>query len=228
MAPRQGAFARYLAMPERNLLAVPDDMDINRAALAEPLATGWHGVVLAVQAANRPLSECRALVFGGGAVGLAAALALRAQGCRDILIAETNPLRRETAMVSGVGRVFDPLDGKGVEPASIDVVIDCVGGRATRAAACAAVRPGGILVHVGLMDSDDGLDIRKLTLQEVTFIGSYTYTMQDFRATVAAMQSGALGGLDWFELRSLSSGSDAFDDLVRGRTASAKIILRPD
>lgn len=228
MAPRQGAFAQYLAMPERNLVAVPEEMDINRAALAEPLATGWHAVVLAVQAAARPLSECRALVFGGGAVGLAAALSLGAQGCRDIQVAETNPLRRETVAMSGAGRVFDPLSDDGIEPASVDLVIDCVGGRATRTAASAAIAPGGTIIHVGLMDSDDGIDIRKLTLQEVTLIGSYTYTMQDFRATVAAMQSGALGGLDWFELRSLSNGGDAFDDLVQGRAASAKIILRPD
>ena len=224
----QGAFAQYLAIPERNLVPIPDGMDINRAALAEPLATGWHAVVAADRATDRPLTECRALVFGGGAVGLAAALALRAQGCREIEIAETNPLRRETVSVAGIGRAFDPREDQAIAPTSVDLVIDCVGGRATRMAASQAVRPGGVIVHVGLMDSDDGLDIRKLTLQEVTFIGTYTYTMQDFRATVTAMHAGALGNLDWFEVRSLANGGDAFDDLLRGRTSSAKIILRPD
>jgi L-gulonate 5-dehydrogenase len=71
------------------------------------------------------------------------------------------------------------------------------------------------------------LDIRRLTLQEVTFIGTYTYSMVDFRETVAALASGQLGPLDWFEERPLAEGATAFDDLDQGRSAAAKIILRP-
>ena len=227
MAPRQGAFAQYLAIPERNLVPVPEGMDLTKAALAEPIATGWHAVTVAAKASHRPLAECRALVFGGGAVGLSAALSLYAQGCRDILLAETNELRRNTAEKEGICRVFDPVHNNLATENSVDVVIDCVGGKPTRAGAISAIRPGGVIVHVGLMDGEDGMDVRKLTLQEVTFIGTYTYTMQDFKATVAAMHSGALGTLDWFAERALSEGAAAFSDLVAGRAASAKIILRP-
>jgi hypothetical protein len=38
-----------------------------------------------------------------------------------------------------------------------------------------------------------GLDIRRMTLQEITFIGTYTYTAQDFRDTAQAMFDGRLG-----------------------------------
>jgi len=69
MAPRQGAFAELISIPERNLIAVPDGMDMARAALAEPIATAWHAVTAAASAAHRPLAESRALVFGGGDVG---------------------------------------------------------------------------------------------------------------------------------------------------------------
>ena len=74
MAPRQGAFAQYLSIPERNLVSVPDGMEMTKAALAEPVATAWHAVGVAAKAAHRPLAENRVLVFGGGAVGMAAAL----------------------------------------------------------------------------------------------------------------------------------------------------------
>lgn len=227
MAPRQGAFAELLSIPERNLIAVPDGMDMSKASLAEPIATGWHAVTKAAQASHRPLAECRALVYGGGAVGLAAALSLHAQGCTDILLAETNVLRRETVAKSGICTPFDPITKNLVNENSVDVVIDCVGAKATRSGATAAIRPGGVIVHVGLMDGADGMDVRKLTLQEVTFIGTYTYTMTDFQATVAAMHSGALGDLDWYEERDLSDGAGAFSDLLEGRSASAKIVLRP-
>ncbi len=228
MQPRQGAFAEMITIPESNLIDVPDGMDSTKAALAEPIATALHGVVLAARASERPLSEVKALVLGGGAVGLSAALVLRSHGCRQIQLGDTNPLRRKTAASQDIGQVYDPLAGEGPEDNSIDVVIDAVGARPTREAAFAAVRPGGVIVHIGLQDSNDGIDIRKATLQEVAFIGSYTYTMVDFRATVAAMHSGALGKLDWTEQRPLSEGAAAFDDLSKGATAAAKIVLRPN
>ncbi len=228
MAPRQGAFAEYIAIPERNLIEIPDGLDAAKAALAEPIATGWHAVRKAREASDLPMENSRALVFGGGAVGLAAALSLHASGCRDIMLAETNARRRETASKAGICRAFDPLDTEIVLESNVDLVIDCVGAKPTRRAATAAVRPGGVIVHVGLADGADGMDVRKLTLQEITFIGTYTYTMEDFRETVAAMHAGALGELDWFEQRGLSDGAEAFEDLIEGRVASAKIILRPE
>lgn len=227
MAPRQGAFAELLSIPSRNLIPVPDNMDMTKAALSEPIATGWHAVTVAAKAAYRPLAECRALVFGGGAVGLSAALSLHAQGCRDILLAETNKRRHETVARAGICTPYDPISNNLAADNSIDVVIDCVGAKPTRSGATAAVRPGGVIVHVGLLDGADGMDVRKLTLQEITFIGTYTYTMQDFRATVAAMHSGVLGDLAWYEERPLSEGAGAFADLADGQIATAKVILMP-
>lgn len=227
MPPRPGAFAEYVTIPERNLIAVPDGMDAATASLTEPIATGWHAVTKAAAAWYRPFAESSALVFGGGAVGIAAALSLHAQGCRSITVAETNPKRRETVEKANLFTVVDPLADGAIAENAVDVVIDCVGANPTRAASCKVVRPGGVIIHVGLADSNDGLDIRKLTLQEVTFIGTYTYTMTDFRGTLEAMRSGALGALDWFEQRDLGDGPTAFDDLLNGRAAASKIVLRP-
>ena len=71
------------------------------------------------------------------------------------------------------------------------------------------------------------LDIRRLTLQEITFIGAYTYTPQDFRQTAAAIFDGRLGSLDWPEMRALEEGAGAFSDILAGRAAAPKIVLRP-
>ena len=75
MPPREGAFAQFIAMPDSNLVTVPDTVSLSKAALAEPLAVSWHAARLAL-AALHPAMERRALVIGGGAIGLAAALAL--------------------------------------------------------------------------------------------------------------------------------------------------------
>jgi threonine dehydrogenase-like Zn-dependent dehydrogenase len=224
MAPRQGAFAEKVVIPESNIVEIPEGMDPVKAALTEPVATALHAISIAERTLWRPLGECTGLVLGGGAIGLSAALILRSRGCRNVKVADTNALRRNTAQVGQGFSAIDPISAPPVE-SSFDIVIDAVGGKATRMAASHAVKPGGVITHIGLQDSNDGLDIRKLTLQEIMFIGTYTYTMVDFRATVEALHSGALGTLDWIEQRNLADGDQAFKDLHNGNVSAAKVIL---
>jgi len=224
---RPGGFADRMSIPATSLIAIPQDMSPTQAALTEPAATALHAIDRAARALPRPLPEARALVIGGGAVGLLAALLLEAYGCRDVRLGETNPLRRESAARASGCLTYDPRTDKGAPDNSIDLVIDAVGGKATRNAALAAVKPGGVVVHLGLMDWASEIDMRKLTLAEITLIGTYTYSTADLNATVAALRRGAFGDLAWVEERSLADGAGAFADLDGGRTAAAKIVLRP-
>ena len=223
---RPGAFAQAIAIPEQNLIPIPDGMDPALAALTEPAATAVHGVNLAAKVSPRPLCETECLVIGGGSVGLFAALALAEQGVRRITLAETNALRRNTAADTGVCDVMDPITEMPSKPA-FDVIVDAVGSGRTRAMSSALVRAGGTIIHIGLADSEAGLDTRRLTLQEVVFIGTYTYTPLDLRATLLKLHAGALGDLSWLEQRDLAEGASAFSDLLEGRTPAPKIVLRP-
>ena len=224
---RPGGFAERMTIPESSLIAIPQGMSARQAALTEPAATALHAIDRATRALARPLPETRVLVIGGGAVGLLAALLLKSYGCRDLRLAETNPLRRESAERACGCETYDPREGKGPDESSMDLVLDAVGGKATRNAALAAVRPGGVVVHVGLMDWASEIDMRKLTLAEITLIGTYTYSTADLRATALALHEGAFGDLGWVEERPLAEGAAAFRDLHQGRCAAAKIVLRP-
>jgi L-iditol 2-dehydrogenase len=51
--------------------------------------------------------------------------------------------------------------------------------------------------------------------------------MTDFTDTFAAMIAGRLGPLDWFEMRGLDAGAQAFADIRAGRAEAPKIVLRP-
>ncbi|MEX3014239.1 alcohol dehydrogenase catalytic domain-containing protein [Gymnodinialimonas hymeniacidonis] len=220
MPPREGAFAQYVAMPESNLIMVPDDVPLAKAALAEPLAVSWHAVQLALAVLD-PKMPIRALVIGGGAIGLAAALALRAMDVEDITITEPNDTRR--AYLVDVCAQNARSEPEGL----YSLVIDAVGFAATRATASAHTAPGGVIAHVGLGEDTGGLDARRMTLQEITFIGTYTYTAQDFRDCAKALFDGLLGPLDWTEARPLSEGAQAFADIRAGRVAAPKIVLHP-
>ena len=133
--PREGAFAPYLAIADTNLVTVPEDVPLKKAALAEPLACGWHAVRLAEEAADRPLDQARCAVIGGGAIGVGAALALRAFGAVDITVIEPNDTRR--AVLDGIDG-FTAI-GAGEFEGAAHVVIDAVGYAGTRADASARV-----------------------------------------------------------------------------------------
>ncbi|MBK0398512.1 alcohol dehydrogenase catalytic domain-containing protein [Limibaculum sp. M0105] len=227
MPPREGAFAEMLAMPTENLVTVPDGVPLGMAALAEPLACGWHAVRLGAQALGQPLAGTRCAVLGGGAIGLGAALAALAQGAPGpVPVAEPNRLRH--AAIASAGALAPHLPGEGgLDAGEADLVIDAVGYPATRAEACRLARPGGVIVHIGLGSAEGGLEIRRMTLQEITFIGTYTYTKADFRATAAAIFEGRLGPLGWAEARPLSAGAAAFAEIEAGRAAAPKIVLMP-
>ena len=224
---RPGAFAERMSIPASSLIEIPQDMTARMAALTEPAATALHALNLSMRAMQRPLPESRLLVVGGGAIGMLTALLARDYGCRDVVVAETNPLRRESIARHVGVRAFDPMGEKAVADGSADLVVDAVGAKATRNAAFAAVKPGGVIMHVGLQDWASEIDMRKLTLAEITLLGTYTYTTADLRATVAALARGAFGDLAWVEERPLEDGARAFLDLHEGRSASAKIVLRP-
>ena len=223
---RPGAFAERLSIPVGSLVEIPAEMSARTAALTEPAATALHALNLSMRAMHRPLAEGRLLVIGGGAIGMLAALLARHYGCAHLCVAETNALRRASIERHAGCPAFDPLAAK-AEDNAFDLVIDAVGAKATRAGAFAAVKPGGVIMHVGLQDWASEIDMRKLTLAEITLLGTYTYTTADLRATVAALQRGAFGDLAWVEERPLAQGAGAFRDLHEGRSAAAKIVLRP-
>ena len=224
---RPGGFAELVTTASSSVIELPEGMSARAAALTEPAATALHAINAAMRSLVRPIPECRALVIGAGAVGLLLSLLLRSYGCRHVQVSETNALRRASAARAAGCDVFDPLAGEGPAANSVDLVVDAVGMKATRQASFTAIKPGGVIVHVGLADWASEIDMRKLTLAEITLAGIYTYSTADLNAAARALHEGAFGTLEWVEERPLAEGARAFRDLDQGRTPSAKILLRP-
>lgn len=225
MMPRPGAFADYVTVPETNLVEVPDGTPDAIAALTEPMAVSYHAINCAERHAAVPLSAQSAVVIGGGAIGMCAAHVLMSRGCRNIAIAETSPLRRERIATAAMFDIYAPDTPAESAAGTIDVVVDAYGGEKSRATSSMLAKPGGAIVHIGLASGEGGLDIRRLTLQEIAFFGTYTYTMVEFRETLSGLGSGLFGPIDWIEQRHMSDGPEAFRDLHAGKVNAAKIVL---
>ena len=138
--------------------------------------------------------------------GLLCALLLRVYDHSHIWIAEPNALRRDLLDALDGGEAFDPVAAP-AQDALADIVIDAVGLGITRAAGSAIVRPGGIMVYLGLQNFAPGLYRRRFTLLDITFTGTYCYRTHDFSEALRLLTAGAVNGDGWTEIRDLQTGA---------------------
>jgi len=222
---RQGGFAEYVSIPDQNIYELPKTLDMKEAPIAEPTAVALHAVELSEKEIFKSLKNSKVLVIGGGAIGLLSGLILsKVKDCKEIVISDLNEKR--------LGECSKYLDAKAVKPDSkniindyFDIVFDTVGMEVTRQQAIKAIKPGGIIIHIGLTQPSGSFDFRKATLQEITFIGTYCYTNKDFEKTLSILADKKIGSLDWIEYRELKDGSSAFKQIHDGSCSAPKIIL---
>tara|TARA_Y100000590_G_scaffold406976_1_gene496787 strand:- start:689 stop:1693 length:1005 start_codon:yes stop_codon:yes gene_type:complete len=222
---RQGGFAEYVSIPERNIYELPNNLEMKEAPIAEPCAVALHAVELGEKQLTKPIKYNRALIIGAGAIGLLCGLILsKVKKCNEIVIIEPNDSRLEKSLKYLNADGFKP-DSKNLYNDHFDIVFDTVGLEVTRQQSIKSVKPGGIIIHIGLTQPSGAFDFRKATLQEITFIGTYCYTNKDFEKTLNILNNKEIGSLDWIEYRKLKEGSVAFKEIHDGKCSAPKIIL---
>ena len=102
-AAAPGAYAEQVVAQESLMLAVPNGLSADLAALTEPLAIGWH----AVRRSGITKKDV-AIVIGCGPVGLAVIAMLKAQGVRTVIASDLSQGRRALATACGADTVVDP------------------------------------------------------------------------------------------------------------------------
>ena len=222
---RRGGFAEYVSIPDKNIYELPKNLNMKEAPIAEPCAVALHAVELGENELSLKLKDSKALVIGSGAIGLLSGLILsKVKKCKEIVIVEPNDKRLKESLKY--------LDADGLKPNSkninkdhFDIVFDTVGLEDTRKQAIESIKPGGIIIHIGLTQPSGNFDFRKTTLQEITFIGTYCYTNKDFEKTLNILNNKEIGALDWIEYRNLKDGSSAFREIHEGKCTAPKIIL---
>ena len=91
---RQGGFAEYVSIPDKNIYELPQSLDIKEAPIAEPTAVALHAVELGEKELVKSFKKTKALVIGGGAIGLLCGLILsKLKNCEEIIIVDPNEKR---------------------------------------------------------------------------------------------------------------------------------------
>ena len=171
---RHGAFAEYVALPERILYKLPADFSFSDAAMLEAVSVGLHGVKVLELAGGET-----ALVIGAGMIGLLALQAAKALGCRRVIVADVDATRLalakqvgadETICASGdelVSAVLQLTGGCGV-----DAALEAVGRNETVLAAIDATRKGGKVALIGNLAPEVALPLQKVVTRQIRLQGS--------------------------------------------------------
>ena len=224
---REGGLAELVSVPEKNIFEVPKKLSIKEAALAEPAAVALHAVLLAEQNLKKPLSECKILIQGAGAIGLLCGLVLnKEKKSTDIIMSDPNKKRLDECAKYLKANFVSPND-KSIKENNFDLILESVGLEVTRHQAIKSIAPGGTILHIGLTQPSGTFDFKKLTIQEITLVGTYCYTNKDFQKTLEILTEKKLGDLGWIEYRDLKKGSEAFNEIHNGTCVAPKIILIP-
>ena len=224
---REGGLAELVSVPEKNIFEVPKKLSIKEAALAEPAAVALHAVLLAEQNLKKPMSESKILIQGAGAIGLLCGLVLnKEKKSTNIIMSDPNKKRLDECAKYLKANFVSPND-KLIKENNFDLILESVGLEVTRHQAIKSIAPGGTILHIGLTQPSGTFDFKKLTIQEITLVGTYCYTNKDFQKTLKILTEKKLGDLGWIEYRDLKKGSEAFDEIHNGTCVAPKIILIP-
>lgn len=140
---RDGAFAEELYVPESHIIPVPDGVTPEEAAMTEPAAVAYHGTH------GFPLEKgARAMVIGGGPIGLIAAQWLRIRGAGEIAVCDVDPAKLDFARRFGFEAEDTGEAGERALP-ECDVVVEACGVSATRTMAVACCARKGVLSFIG-------------------------------------------------------------------------------
>ena len=191
-----GWFGDYIVIRKNSTVFNVSDMDLHSRILIEPAAVVVHAVERA-KATGLLKFNSKVLVQGCGPIGLLLLSVLRTMGIENILALDGNEKRLEMAKRLGatatinvmksssfdetIGKVKDLTDGLGA-----DFAFQCTGSPKAHAGIWKFVRRGGGLCEVGFFVNNGDATINPhfdLCNKEITAVGSWVYTPQDYLTT---------------------------------------------
>ncbi|MCX6353351.1 MAG: alcohol dehydrogenase catalytic domain-containing protein [Candidatus Aureabacteria bacterium] len=178
---RDGAFAEYLVLPDKNLHLVPDTVSDRDAVFSELLAAACR----AFEQANIREGE-QVAVLGDGRLGLLIAAVFIAHGVEITVIGKHG---EKLAIAHGWGARTELIPG---DPRDLraDIVVDATGSASGLAYAMEMVRPGGRIVMKTTIAAPHALSLAPLVVNEITLIGSRCGSFDHALALLAGKRVG--------------------------------------
>ncbi|TKB26221.1 nicotinate-nucleotide--dimethylbenzimidazole phosphoribosyltransferase [Desulfopila sp. IMCC35006] len=163
-----GGFARAVSVPHKSLIAVEEDIEPLILTFAEPVACVLNGLSNSALAANQ-----RVILYGGGVMGMIAALICREQQCRVTVIERSQEKidrLRPFCAKNSIELAKDTV------AADFDLAINCCADPAALSLCIAKLCKGGRLVFFSGLTKNEDIETNLLNLihyKELEIYGAY-------------------------------------------------------
>jgi threonine dehydrogenase-like Zn-dependent dehydrogenase len=169
-----GGFAEYSIVRADHLHAI-GDMPYHIAALAEPLACVVNGLDSAGLRGGAAMPE-EALVIGAGPIGLLLALSLKAEGARNVAVADINEDRLAFAAGLGLGGIVSGSAALTARRRSYDFVADATGIASVAEGMIDLLADGGTALFFGVCAPDARISVSPFEIfrRQLKLVGSHS------------------------------------------------------
>ena len=195
---RPGAFAEYLCLPEDNIVAIPDDIPNEIAAIFDPFGNAVH------TALSFDLIGEDVLVTGAGPIGIMGALVAQRVGARKVVITDISDYRIKLAKDMGVKHVVnaerenlnDVMASLGMTE-GFDVGLEMSGAAPALRDMIDKMNNGGKIALLGIAPAEFAVDWNKIIFKMLQVKGIYGREIfETWYKMIAMVQSGLdLNGL---------------------------------
>ncbi len=223
-----GGFSEYILVPQAkknySLYDVPEHISDRLACLIEPFTVGCRAA-----RRGQPKPGEKAVVFGCGTIGLAAAVALKHFGVEQVMVCDLSDYRLHIAGELGFAvcnTVKEPVWEKAEEyfgtapaltgaTADADIFLDAAGHESILKDFMAHGKIGSRFVSVAVNNSMRQLDLLHMTYAQKSIIGSGGYFPEDVKNVMDMMAGGR------WNLESIITHEFSIDEIEEAiRTAS--------
>lgn len=226
-----GGLTKRITVRPDMVIKIPDTMTDDEAAMVEPTAVGLHAAHLGRIAVGDDV-----LVIGGGIIGLVSAMFAKLEGASNVVVTETNAERGKKAVKLGVADSWHDATSKDLVPklmeethGGFDVVIECVGNSSAVNSALSLVKPGGIVVLVGVASDAIPTYTVMAVMKELVVQGAIAYTYNEFNACIDLIANKKIDVIKFVDdIIPLEDTQKAYERLTSGTDAAVKILVDPN
>jgi len=223
-----GCLCEYIVMPEDCCFPTKGRITLEQAALCEPFTIGVYTIKQ-----SRLVAGDKIAILGSGPIGLSCLVAAKVQGASAVYVTDKLDYRADVAKKAGATWAGNP-DKQDVvkailkhEPLGLDIACECAGKPETLDQAVGLLRPGGVLMLVGIPREDRvSFPIDQLRRKEITIIN----VRRQNRSAELAMDLVAEGKakIDFMVTHrfSLDQAKTAFDLVAAYRDGVVKAMIR--
>ncbi len=223
----QGGYAEFICVPAKDLISVPDNLDLENASIiADALSTPFHAVV------NRGeiTPGQTVVVFGCGGVGIIVVQFAALAGA-NVVAVDLSDEKLEVAKTLGADMVFNANTekiSKVIRKATggCDVAFEVIGKPAVMLEAMGTLKPGGRFVMVGYSPDDLALPAARVMFRELDVRGSLGCRPVDYHRIVKLCASGKIKLDPLVSVKyKLDDINRAFDDLREGKPIIRNLVV---